>query len=366
MVIEMSNNESNEELSTAEVIRRKQKLKNILTIIGESLQDFFKQKIEEEYSHKPSLITIEEVNSVEKQTSKSKVHLVSYQVNSNIGRSKINLLVKFASDNERFNNEIENHHLLKSATAKVEGFYTPEIVYKNERLKCIIYEGVEGKSFRASNLDKNHKYKSAGKMLAVIHSNQPTKVDVQPYKKLILYIVSTFGDAEIEKKIVTQVLPYLKSIETSKGGVCIHGDYHGGNLLIQTAIEEKNNTPEIRMFVIDPEFAMKKRDRCEDIGTFFSKPVFNEYKNYGNINETVKNFKAFLKGYNEMLKETNAGFFLQDLYPDGLTVDFHIIAYMLYFISTQLFDKGKSLFCEDVNQCFSIIDEIVQKKPFSG
>ncbi len=362
----MNNNGSNEKLSKAEVIRRKQKLKNILTIIGESLQDFFKKKIEEKYSIKPDLITIEEVNSVEKQTSKSKVHLVSYQVNSNIGKSKINLLVKFASDNERFNKELENHHLLKSATAKVEGFYTPEIVYKNERLKCIIYEGIEGKSFRVSNLDKNYKYNLAGKTLAVIHSNVTTKIDVQPYKKLILYIVSTFGDVEIEKKIVTQVLPYLKAIETSKGGVCIHGDYHGGNLLIQTGIEEKNNTPEIKMFVIDPEFAMKQRDRCEDIGTFFSKPVFNEFKKYGNINETVKNFKVFLKGYNAMLKETNAGFFLQDLYPDGLTVDFHIIAYILYFISTQVLDKGKTLFCEDINQCFTLIDEIIQKKPFCG
>ena len=55
-------------------VRKKQKLKNILTTIGESLDSYFKTQIFETTGEKPSLISIKEVNSIEKGTSKSKVH----------------------------------------------------------------------------------------------------------------------------------------------------------------------------------------------------------------------------------------------------------------------------------------------------
>ena len=137
---------------SSEAVRKKQRLKTILTTIGDSLQPYFKTQIYEERGEKPSFISIENVISEEKGTSKSKVHFVTYNLNSDIGKHNVFLVVKFAADETRYEKEIKNYSILSEVPKNHPEIYMPEIIYKSPKNRCIIYEGIIGSSFRKSSL----------------------------------------------------------------------------------------------------------------------------------------------------------------------------------------------------------------------
>ncbi|MCG3216686.1 MAG: hypothetical protein KAS63_08170 [Candidatus Heimdallarchaeota archaeon] len=352
-------------------VRKKQKLRTILTTIGESLQTVFKNHIYESIGERPSLISIDDVNSIEKGTSKSKVHFVTYYLNTDIGKQSVNLVVKFSADEVRYDKEIKNYSLISSVPSRFPGIYIPKIIYKSAQNRCIIYEGVTGTSFRETQLDKNFKHQLAGQTLSAIHGTDTGKFVIEPYKKLILYLLSIFSESSLEEEIIELMLPSFKALEKSFGGATIFGDYHQGNLMIssevtaplQEIIEEF--PPKIKVYIIDPEFIMPGRDRSEDIGTFFAKPAMKEYRNYKTLDETKKNAQAFLKGYNFATHKMGADFNLIDLYPEGMTIDFHISSYVLYDTSEKILEKQLDLDSEEVQQNIELLRKILTEKPFS-
>jgi len=357
-----------EESFSPDSVRKKQKLKTILTIIGESLDSYFKSQIFETTGELPSLISIKEVNSIEKGTSKSKVHFVTYYLNTDIGEQSINLVVKFSADEIRYNKEIKNYEIISKATERFPGIYIPKIVYKSHLNRSIIYEGIMGKSFRETNLDKNFKYQLAGQTLAAIHGTETDKFVTEPYKKLILYLLSTLKDSDLEGEILESMLPSFRSLEKSLGSTLIHGDFHQGNLLfsseatapVSEIIEEF--PPRIKVYIIDPEFVMPRRDRAEDIGTFFAKPLIKEFQKYGTFDETKKDISAFIKGYDFALSKMESNYTLQDLYSGGLTIDFHVSSYILYNISEKIENNKSKLEDEDMQDKINLLRKILTDK----
>jgi hypothetical protein len=349
-------------------VRKKQKFKNILTIIGESLDSYFKAQIFENIGEKPTLISIKDVNSIEKGTSKSKVHFVTYYLNTDIGEQLINLVVKFAADEVRYNKEIRNYGIISEATERFPGIYIPKIVYKSHQNRSIIYEGITGKSFRETQLDKNFKHQLAGQTLSSIHGIETDNFATESYKKLILYLLSILNDTELESEILELMLPSFLSLEKSLGSTLIHGDFHQGNLLFSsdatTAGKEIMDEfpPKIKVYIIDPEFIMPGRDRAEDIGTFFAKPLIKEFQKYGTFDETKKDIDAFIKGYNFALSKMGADFALQDLYSAGLTIDFHVSAYILYDISDKIENKKMKIEDEDMQLKIKLLKQILSDK----
>ena len=359
---------NNEEYNLSpDSIRKKQKLKTILTTIGDSLENVFKNQIFENTGEMPSVISIKDVNSVEKGTSKSKVHFVTYYLNTNTGMHSINLVVKFSADDVRFNKEIKNYEIISMVPRRFPGIYIPRILYKSEQNRSIIYEGVSGKSFRETQLEKDYKNKLAGQTLAAIHGTETGMFVIEPYKKLILYLLSILGDSSIQEEILDLMLPSFVALEKSLGATMIHGDFHQGNLLFssdvtnitQDAIEEF--PPKIKVYIIDPEFIMSGRDRAEDIGTFFAKPCMKEFEKYGNIDDTKKDVYAFLNGYNFALRRLGANFDLEDLYPEGLTINFHIASYILFDISDRIERKQSTLDSSEIYSRLRLLIKILKE-----
>jgi len=352
-------------------VRKKQKLKIILTTIGDSLEKVFKTQIFENTGEMPTAISIKDVNSVEKGTSKSKVHFVTYYLNTNIGEHSINLVVKFSADDVRFNKEIKNYEIISMVPKRFPGIYIPQILYKSEQNRSIIYEGVTGKSFRETKVEKDYKHKLAGQTLAAIHGTETGKFVTEPYKKLILYLLSILGDSSIQEEILDLMLPSFVSLEKSLGATMIHGDFHQGNLLFssdvttitQDAIEEF--PPKVKVYIIDPEFIMTGRDRSEDIGTFFAKPCMKEFQKYGNIDDTKKDIFAFLNGYNFALRKLGANFDLEDLYPQDLTINFHIASYILYDISDKIERKKSTLDSSDIYSKLRLLMKVLSENIIS-
>ncbi len=352
-----------------EAVRRKQKLKSILTIIGESLQDYFKEKIAETKGQKPSMISIVKVNSIEKDTSKSKVHLVVYSLNTDIGSESINLVVKFPADVERYEKELRNYDLISSSVNRIEGFFSPKMVYKSSITKCLIYEGIEGSNFRESSIDKNTKHRLAGELLAAIHGNDRGTIDISPYKKLIVHLISTISNAKIEQELIDLFLPSLLSLENAQGGAMIHGDYYGANILFKTPTADsakKEGLHANRVYIIDPEYIAFNRDRCEDIGTFYAKQTLREYQKYGNFHDSLKDYKEFIAGYNNTLKRLGSDFLITDLYPRGLTVDFHIAFFILYDITNNILSKNLDISSPKVLQSVELLEYILEEKPYAN
>jgi hypothetical protein len=359
------------EETSADSIRKKQKLRTILTSIGDSLHGFFRDQISKNTGESPTFISIEDVQSLEKGTSKSKVHFVTYYLNTDIGKHSENLVVKFSADESRFEKEIKNHKLISSVPERFPGIYIPKIIYKSTQNRCIIYEGVSGKNFRETQMEKDHKYQLAGQTLAAIHGIEKGNFSSEPYKKLILYLLSTLGDYNTEQEILEVTLPHFIALEESLGTTMIHGDFHQGNLLfsseITAPIQEilSEFPPKIKVYILDPEFVMMGRDRSEDIGTFFAKPCIKEFREYGTVDETQKNIMAFIEGYNFALENIGSNYSLFDLYPSGLTIDFHIASYLLYDISEKILENNWGIKSEKLEKNLKFLFLLLNEKPFS-
>ncbi len=367
----MLNLSSDENELSPDSVRKKQKFKTILTTIGDSLEKVFKTQIFETTGEMPSVISIKDVNSIDKGTSKSKVHFVTYYLNTDIGEHSINLVVKFSADEVRFSKEIKNYEIISMVPEHFPGIYIPKILYKSSQNRSIIYEGVTGTSFRETKLDKDYKHKLAGQTLAAIHGTETNQFVTEPYKKLILYLLSTLGDSSIQEEILDLMLPSFVSLEKSLGATMIHGDFHQGNLLFssdattitQDAIEEF--PPKIKVYILDPEFIMPGRDRSEDIGTFFAKPCMKEFQKYGNIDDTKKDIFAFLSGYNFALRKLGTDFDIEDLYPGDLTIGFHIASYVLYDISDRIERKRDTLDSTDIYSKLRLLMKVLRENLIS-
>jgi len=355
---------SEEEISTeSEAVKKKQRLKTILTTIGDSLQPYFKTQIYEEKGQRPSFISIENVISEEKGTSKSKVHFVTYYLNSDVGKHNVFLVVKFAADENRFKNEIDNYSILSEVTKNHPDIYMPEIIYKSPKNRCIIYEGISGSNFRKSSLEDNIKHQLAGKTLAAIHGIETGNFSVGPYKKLILYLLSTLADETLEQEILELMLPSFIGLEVSKGSTRIHGDFHQGNLLF--VVNENNRIikeDDIKTYIIDPEFITPSRDRAEDMGIFFAKPLIKEFQANSKLDKTKYNLSIFIESYNNSLKQMGAQYNLFDLYPEGFTIDFHIASYLLYDISDKILSKNLEIKSLEIQQNLKLIRKLLNDK----
>jgi len=352
---------------SAEAVRRKQKLKTILSTIGEGLQEVFKDHILDKTGEKANHISIDSVSSTEKGTSKSIVHLVTYSLNSDVGKHLVNVVVKFSSDEIRFEKEIRNHAKIANVSDIFSGVHVPKILYKSTQNKCIIYEGIDGLSFREAKLDLKDKDLLAGQALAAIHGIETGKLEVNPYKKLVLYLLSVLEDPSLEEEILDLMLPYFKAIEKSKGATRIHGDYHQGNLLFSAEdIELVQNSSDmintnVKVYVIDPEFIMEGRDRNEDIGTFFAKPCIKEFQNSGNIENTKSKIKLFIEGYNKILKVLGSNHLLSEMYPSGSTIDFHIASYVLYDLADKILSNQLTTKSEEIKDKVKLLKIILKE-----
>ena len=77
------------------------------------------------------------------------------------------------------------------------------------------------------------------------------------------------------------------------------------------------------------------------------------------MNDTKKNIQAFLNGYNRAIRKMGTNFDIEDLYPDGMTVGFHMASYVLYDISDSIETKGIKMESEGIKQKLSLLRKIL-------
>jgi hypothetical protein len=250
--------------------------------------------------------------------------------------------------------------------------HTPQLLYFSQENSLLIYEGLREprEFFEANFLDEPQKFFLAGMGLPYIHGIFKQKISVDRY----LHLISSVTDglhisANVKDELNSLFKPDLRKIGLNDSGANCFGDYHPGNIMFQETDIFTANTGDLKIdktkiYLIDPAFVDREGciDRGEDIGTFFSKFVYNDYYLTQSVEKTVLEFELLCKGYDFIIAKN--GISLNDYYPEGTTFDFHIALGILIDTLFKLRDKQKTSIQDRIQTTLEAVRYILKHRPF--
>ncbi|MHA1200411.1 MAG: hypothetical protein ACTSQF_13895, partial [Candidatus Heimdallarchaeaceae archaeon] len=184
----------------------------------------------------------------------------------------------------------------------------PRYVYVNLKSPVFIaYEGVTGINYEDAYNVRDKSF-WGGYVLSIIHEGKPRPVITDIYEELYRRLVlSVFGGENVEQTIMENSKKLIEMIAASQG-------------MVRTSPQDEV----LGIALIDPTFWMQGAfDRFEDVGTFFGRQAFLEYRVTKQLDATLDDIKKFIQGYNVHLREVNA-IPLEELYPKGYPLDFFL------------------------------------------
>ena len=365
-----------EVIDPAEKVRRAQRKKNVLLALVENFREFLAGEVEKETGIEPHLIEIQDVHFVARAGRSARVNLVNVNFRSEHGVHKASLAVKFFKKREVKTNEGQKKVLKEFERAlalysRLEGYEnvrTPKALYRNPVERVIVYEGIRGHSYLEVPMDRNKKAWLAGRALAMIHGSTIRAIDIERLQKLSAITVVKLPISKPKKEeLLDLIKPQISLLESSSGGGMSFGDFHANNVMFSTVVREEEKRVEEITWVIDPEYFDPEDEhicRFEDVGTFYAIPALEEYVKFGTLYEVYKDIEAFLQGYDSFIVQETC-ITLEDLYPEGIPLDFHIALGNITYALDVFFQKGeKGKFV--IEKCIKAAEEILRKKPFSS
>ena len=254
------------------------------------------------------------------------VYVIDVFYSSEFGNHRTKLALKFMESPTEVVTEINNSSFLEKKFSTRSVVKVPRYIYVNLKSPTFIaYEGVTGINYEDAH-DVRDKSFWGGYVLSIIHEGKPRPVMTDIYEELYRRLVlAVFGGHANEHEIMDKSRVLLDMIAASQGGSDAFGDYHQSNLMIRTSPQNEV----VSIALIDPTFWMQGAfDRFEDIGTFFGRQAFLEYRGSQSIPITIDEMKQFVQGYNVHLREVNSQP-LEVLYPKGYPLDFFIAIWAL-------------------------------------
>ena len=348
-----------------------EKMRRIFTIIWNHLKEPILKEIQTELNIVPTKLDLVGIDYRRHGTDRSKVYIVDYYNDVGLeGPIEYKVVIKFSPSFEDFEKEYGNLNKIKRTIKPFEdAVKVPELLYSNKNLKCLIYEGIKGKTYLEMEYPPEIKSYLVGRALAAFHGDKLKPVDVEAYNAMFLFALKylQFSD-EMLKLFVDLSLPFVHSIQHSEGGANIFGDFHQENVMFEVnpnVINPTTGFPEVQTYFIDPEFYTEgQRDRLEDIATFFSKQIQEEFMTTSSISNTQRDLAYFLIGYDEYLKRITGGKTLGDLYPELLPIDFQVVIFILLDLTSAL-RKNPNVFVEfpdELNRRLELIFNLLENK----
>jgi hypothetical protein len=171
------------------------------------------------------------------------------------------------------------------------------------------------------------------------------------------------------EEIYSLMKPYLRRMGLSEAGANCFGDYHPGNIMFNETNNLTSHTGDPRIdqteiFLIDPAYLDIEGnvDRAEDIGTFLSKFVYNDFCLNQTCDKTVCDFELILKGYNHTISQNNLT--LNEYYPTGATFDFQIALGILIETMFKIHKSSATNVQDRVQTSLEAVKYILKKRPF--
>lgn len=254
------------------------------------------------------------------------VYVIDVFYSSELGNHKTKLAIKFMESPTEVITEIRNSSFLEKKFSTRSVVKIPRYIYVNLKSPTFIaYEGVTGINYEDAH-DVRDKSFWGGYVLSIIHEGKPRPVMIDIYEELYRRLVlAIFGGQTNEHEIMDKSRILLEMISSSQGGSDAFGDFHQSNLMIRASPQNEV----LNIALIDPTFWMQGAfDRFEDIGTFFGRQAFLEYRESQGIPATIEDIKQFILGYSVHLREINSQP-LEKLYPKGFPLDLFLAIWAL-------------------------------------
>lgn len=297
-------------------------------------------------------VTIDDIQYTKAQGRFGEVYVCDVFYHSEFRQHKTKLAIKFFGDMSTISTDLKNTIYLEQKFSTRSLIELPKYVYANLNDPIyVVYEGITGINYE----DATHVVEKsfwAGYVLAITHGGNPRPVASEVYEELFRRLVLTiFRGTPSEETIMGESSFYFNLIRESMGGCDAFGDFHQSNLMLRT-------TPQgeiLKVALIDPTFWMPGSfDRFEDMGTFFGRQAFVEYREKKNIVNTIGDIKQFLKGYNVYLREIDLPV-LSELYPKGYPLDFFLGIWALM----DYIDKTTILHIPETNPNIQLLKEFI-------
>lgn len=248
----------------------------------------------------------------------------------------------------------------------------PQLLYFSQENSLLIYEGLREprEFFEADFLDEPQRFYLAGLGLPYVHGIFKQRISVDRY----LHLISSVTDglhisASVKDELNSLFKPDLRKIGLNDSGANCFGDFHPGNIMFQETDTYTTNTGDLKIdktkiFLIDPAFVDREGniDRGEDIGTFFSKFVYNDFYLTQSVDKSVLEFELLCKGYDFTIAQN--GLSLIDYYPEGTTFDFHIALGILIDTLFKIRDKQKISTQDRIQTSIEAVRYVLKNRPF--
>ena len=363
----------------AQQIRKKMRIHEVLTTVAEKLEPYFKEMISRvNRGNEPQFTTILDIEEKLLHISRSKIYDVEYQLHTDLGKFDIRVLIKFCGNPEKYQQELSNYSTLSRKLLTTDLITTPSVIYHSERLNCVIYEGAKGRSYKELEVERDIKAFIAGRLLAKIHKigQFNSQMEISYYRDLLLFSLTQIPiSAEQQERIIDKMLPALISVRSSISTVEVLGDFLPTSLIIhiedKTLLKIRNEMSSPKMNfsaeIINTEgLSFEWRDRFECMGTFFAEQLISEYDEKKKYSQTCADFAALAIGYDLQLSLENSKFSLLGLYPQGLTIDFHVALYLIVGMASLGGQDATEKVQQIIADRFELIEILLNHKPFEA
>lgn len=332
------------------------------TIIADAISHlnyFFQSESSKQLNGEVTNWQITKITHTIKRGRFAQIFLLNIFLLTDLGEIEHNVAIKMIGEGTLPLDELSNSFYLENTFRTLPEFGTPRVLYyTSSEPAYILYEGIKGSNYDELPHIKD-KATHAGRLLAAIHGISQKTIDTETYEGLTRLIGQQLNDTQEERRISAGIKPFLEIMDNSQGGCYPFGDFHQSNVMVKTS-----NNLVSRMYVIDSEYMMKVNfDRFDDIGSFFGKQLYQEYRTTQNFTQTATDVSDFIAGYNSFLKERNVPT-LDELYPKGATLDFFLSQWLIMNLLDQKMDPSRARSPTEDAQKMNLILALLDEKPF--
>ncbi|MCE7742071.1 MAG: hypothetical protein GOP50_06400 [Candidatus Heimdallarchaeota archaeon] len=337
-------------------------LKPLLIQLVESFSYYLIDEARREIGKDVLEVQIQDIEYIKTGGRFGDVYVIDVMYTSFYDNHKTKLAIKFMESPTEAITEIKNSSFLEKKFSTRSLVQIPRYVYVNLKSPVFIaYEGVTGINYEDAYNIRDKSF-WAGYVLSIIHEGKPrpaiTDIYEELYRRLVL---SVFGGENIEQTIMEHSKNLIEMIATSQGGSDAFGDFHQSNLMVRTSPQDEV----LAIALIDPTFWMQGAfDRFEDVGTFFGRQAFLEYRVTKQLDSTIDDIKKFIQGYNVHLREVNA-IPLEELYPKGYPLDFFLAIWAMMDILDKTTTQNIPLNHADITLLKELAFSLLTEHPLS-
>ncbi|MHA2365360.1 MAG: hypothetical protein ACXAC7_15485 [Candidatus Hodarchaeales archaeon] len=362
-------------------------LKQAIIVIASHFSNYLSEIVIQRQGLKPSpeSIVVNTVNLISTFGRGRQIHLVEVYFNSDVGLGhSARLFIKVFKNPSKMADEAQGANLLYDLLQNDPCVKTPRLLYYASEHSILVYEGLYAEELsHFQQISENEKDFLAGVALQGIHYTIPPVLKEIHLQRYYLLLEKTFNqliqlNEEKSLNISDQLLKtrelMILEIESrmfySHGGARAFGDFHAGNLMFSMSHRRFRNTNQpsdfVQIYVIDPEFIEPEAyhiDRFEDIGSFFTESALDEFaKGNTNLELTRSKTHLFLNGYNSVFMQITNGVTLQECYPKGSTLNFHISMSILFDLLFYIRTISPELLFQGIDVRLKLIEALLVKR----